>query len=136
MKFRSMTVAFAVLTMVGCKNIFEDNDLKVDGSTPYQVDKAPAANGIYQASEPFKIESEFTDKDNVAEVEVNLVRLASNAKGSENVMNFKRFPDNKAFKLDTTLAANTLAAGQYQLTFRAKDKRTNEGTKTVQFSVQ
>ncbi|KAA9345903.1 hypothetical protein [Adhaeribacter soli] len=131
-----MTVAFAVLTMVGCKNIFEDNDLKVDGSTPYQVGLAPAANSTYQASEPFKISSEVTDKDNVAEVEVNLVRLASDAKGSENVVNFKRFPDNKAFKLDTTLAPNSLAPGQYQLIIRAKDKRTNEGTKEVMFSVQ
>lgn len=136
MKFRNMTVAFAVLTMVGCKNIFEDNDLKVDGSTPYHTPIAPAADNVYRSAEPFKIESNFTDKDKISEVEVSLVRLASDVKESANVINFKRFPKQQNYKLDTTLAPNSLAPGQYQMLIKSKDGRTNEGTKEIKFLVQ
>ena len=136
MKFRSMTVAFAVLTMVGCKNIFEDNDLKVDGSTPFHTPIAPAENGVYSASQPFKIESNFTDKDKLSEIDVEMIRLASSSAESKSVVNFKRLPDVVNYKLDTTLAANSLAPGNYQMIIRSKDKRTNEGKKEIRFSIQ
>jgi hypothetical protein len=136
MKFRSMTVAFAVLTMVGCKNVFEDNDVKVDGSTPFHTSISPAENGVYSASQPFKIESNFTDKDQVSEIDVEMIRLASSSTESKSVVKFKRLPQIINYKLDTTLAANSLAPGNYQMIIRAKDKRTNEGKKEFRVSVQ
>src|SRR5688572_24925277 len=115
MKFRSMTISFAVLTLVGCKNAFEDNDTTLDGSKPYNTVDAPAVNNIYKASEPFKLQSAFSDKDQLDEIDVKIVRLGSDVRGSQNIVDFKRHPKVNTYKLDTTLVANRLPVGDYQL---------------------
>jgi hypothetical protein len=131
-----MTVSFAVLTLVGCKNVFEDNDTTLDGSTPFNTVNAPSANNIYQASEPFKIESTFSDKDMVDEIDIKIVRLGSDVRGSQNIVDFKRRPKINTYKLDTTLVANRLPVGDYQMLIRSVDSRKNEGSKEVKFSVK
>ncbi|MBK0402429.1 hypothetical protein I5M27_05495 [Adhaeribacter sp. BT258] len=112
----------------------EQEEVKVDGSTPYTKVAAPAAENVYKASEGFKLQGNFTDKDNIKQLDVNLVRLDGNA-GSENVVSFQRKPDVHFYQLDTLLAPNTLAPGNYQLTFRSVDGRQNEGTTDIKFSV-
>ena len=135
MKFRNIAVSLGLLTMVGCQNIFEDNDVTLDGSNPYNTISSPAANNIYPAGQALKLETNFTDKDQVAEVDVKIVALASDLRGSTNVINFKRFPLKSQFKLDTAFAAGTFAPGNYQLTIRSVDTRQNEGTQEVKFSI-
>lgn len=135
MKFRDITVSFALLTMFGCKNIFEDNDVTLDGSTPYNTVESPGANNVYNSGDGLKLQSTFTDKDQVAEVDVKIVALNGDLRGNSNVINFQRHPNKVQYKLDTTLAANSLAPGNYQLLIRSVDTRKNEGTKEVRFSV-
>jgi hypothetical protein len=134
MKFNSIVASFAILTLAGCKNIFDTNDVAVDGSTPYNKVAAPAAENVYQASEPFKLQGNFSDKDDIKQLDVNLVRL-DGASGSENVVSFQRKPNVHFYQLDTTLAPNTLAPGKYQLKFHSVDGRKNEGTTDINFSV-
>ena len=135
MKFRNIVVSFGLLTMVGCQNIFEDNDVTLDGSKPYNTIASPAANNVYKAGENIKLVSNFTDKDQVAEVDVDIVALGSDLRGSINVVSFKRFPKQQQFKLDTTFAGNKFADGNYQLRIRSVDTRNNEGVQEVKFSV-
>jgi hypothetical protein len=136
MKFQTMTTAFALLTLVGCKNIFEDNDTTLDGSTPYTTVKSPSANNIYRASEPLNLATNFTDKDGFDVIDVKMVRLGSDLKTSASVVDFKKHPKVNPFNLDTTFAANTFAPGTYQLSIRSVDTRKNEGTTQVTFTVQ
>ena len=136
MKFRDITVSFALLTMFGCQNIFEDNDVTLDGSKPYNTVESPGMNNVYNAGDALKLASSFTDKDQVAEVDVQIVSIGSDLRGSFNVINFKRYPNNIQYKLDTTFAANTFAPGNYQLLIRSVDTRKNEGTTEVKFSVK
>lgn len=135
MKFRNIAVSVGLLTMVGCQNIFEDNDVTLDGSNPYNTISSPAANNVYSAGQDIKLETNFSDKDQVAEVEVKVVSLGSDYRGSVNVVDFKRFPNKIQYKLDTLLNAGNFAPGNYQLTIRSVDTRKNEGTKEVKFSV-
>lgn len=134
MKFKSLIIPFAILTMTGCKNIFETDELKADGSTPYNKVAAPVADNVYSASEPFKLQGNFSDKDNIKQLDVNLVRL-SDGTASENVVTFQRKPDIHFYQLDTVLAPNTLAPGKYQLRFHSIDGRSNEGTTDINFTV-
>ena len=136
MKFRDITVSFALLTMFGCKNIFEDNDVTLDGSNPYNTVESPGVNNVYNSGDALKLASSFTDKDQVAEVDVQIVSIGSDLRGNSNVINFKRYPNNIQYKLDTTFAANTFAPGNYQLLIRSVDTRKNEGTTEVKFSVK
>src|SRR5688572_16162748 len=135
MNFRNIAVSVGLLTMVGCQNIFEDNDVTLDGSTPYNTIASPGANNVYSAGQAIKLETNFTDKDQVAEVEVKIVALGSDLRGSANVVDFKLFPNKNQFKLDTAFAAGTFGPGNYQLTIRSVDTRNNEGTQEVKFSV-
>ncbi|MFC5269806.1 hypothetical protein [Adhaeribacter terreus] len=134
MKFSSIAISFAILTLTGCKNIFDKEEVAVDGSTPFTKVAAPAAENVYNASEPFKLQGNFSDKDNIKELDVNLVRLDGKT-GSESVVSFQRKPDVHFYQLDTLLAPNTLAPGNYQLSFRSVDGRKNEGTTAIKFSV-
>ncbi|HSI91120.1 MAG TPA: hypothetical protein VK927_08385 [Adhaeribacter sp.] len=136
MNFRNIAISFGLLTMVGCKNIFEDNDLTLDGSNPYNTIDAPSANNVYRAGEDFKLKTKFVDKDNVELIDVKVTRLASDARGSSNVINFQRSPMVNQYVLDTAFAANLFTPGNYQLIIRSVDTRKNEGTKEVKFSVQ
>ena len=135
MKFRSIAISFAVLTMVGCKNIFEDNDVSLDGSTPYNSIDSPKNNNVYKTTNAIAIKSGFSDKDKVELVDVKLVALGSELRGSTNVISFQKFPNMEVFSLDTTFAAGTLAAGKYQLQIRSVDTRKNEGVKEVLFTI-
>lgn len=121
--------------MVGCQNIFEDNDTTLDGSKPYNTIASPVANQIFKAGEGIRLSSDFTDKDQVAEVNVEIVALGSDLRGSVNVVNFKRYPKQQQFKLDTAFAGNTFAPGNYQLRIRSVDTRNNEGVQEVKFAV-
>lgn len=134
MKFTSIAISFAILTLTGCKNIFENDEVSVDGSTPFSKVAAPAAENVYKASEAFNLQGNFSDKDNIKQLDVNLVRLDGQS-GSENVVSFQRKPGVHFYQLDTVLAPNTLAPGNYQLTFRSVDGRQNEGTTDIKFSV-
>lgn len=136
MKFQTMTTAFALLTLVGYKNIFEDNDTTLDGSTPFNTVESPAANNTYRASEPLKLTSNFADKDGFDVIDVKMVRLGSDLKTSASVVDFKKHPKVNPFRLDTAFAANTFAPGTYQLSIRSVDTRKNEGTTQVTFTVQ
>jgi len=135
MNFRNIAVSVGLLTMVGCQNIFEDNDVTLDGSTPYNTIASPGANNVYANGQDIKLESNFNDKDQVAEVDVKIVALGSGLRGSLNVVDFKRFPNKVQYKLDTAFAARTFAPGNYQLTIRSVDTRKNEGTQEIKFSV-
>ena len=135
MKFRDITISFALLTMFGCKNIFEDNDVTLDGSNPYNTIEAPAANNVYNSGDGIKLQTSFTDKDQVAEVDVKIVSVGGDLRGNTSIIDFKRYPKLNQYKLDTTFAAKTFAPGNYQLLIRSVDTRNNEGTKEIRFSV-
>lgn len=135
MKFRNITISFALLTMFGCKNIFEDNDVTLDGSTPYNTVESPGANNVYNSGDAIKLNTSFVDKDAVSEVDVKIVSLGGDLRGNASVIDFKRFPNVNQYKLDTIFAAKTFAPGNYQLLIRSVDSRKNEGTKEVRFSV-
>ena len=135
MKFRDITISFALLTMFGCQNIFEDNDVTLDGSNPYNTVEAPGANNVYNAGDALKLQASFVDKDAVSEVEVKIVSVGSDLRGNTSIIDFKRFPNANQYKLDTMFAAKTFAPGNYQLLIRSVDTRNNEGTKEVRFSV-
>ncbi len=136
MKFRDITVSFALLTMFGCQNIFEDNDVTLDGSTPFNTVSSPGANNVYNAKDGLKLETSFVDKDQVAEVDVKIVALGSDFRAGASVIDFKRKPNLTQYKLDTMFAANTFAPGNYQLTIRSVDTRNNVGVQEVKFAVQ
>lgn len=121
--------------MFGCKNIFEDNDVTLDGSTPYNTVESPGANNVYNSGDAIKLNTSFVDKDAVSEVDVKIVSLGGDLRGNASVIDFKRFPNVNQYKLDTTFAAKTFAPGNYQLLIRSVDSRKNEGTKEVRFSV-
>jgi hypothetical protein len=135
MKFRDITVSFALLTMFGCQNIFEDNDVTLDGSNPFNTVEAPGANNIYNAGDALKLQTSFVDKDAVSEVDVKIVSMGGDLRGNTSVIDFKRFPNVNQYKLDTVFAAKTFAPGDYLLTIRSVDTRKNEGTKEIKFSV-
>ena|SRR5690606_9843513 len=135
MKFTSIAISFAILTLTGCKNIFEKEEIKPDGSTPYNKVALPVANNVYQASEAFQIQGNFSDKDNIKLLDVSLVRMNDKV-GSENVVSFQRKPDIHFFRLDTVLAPNTLAPGNYQLKFHAEDGLQNQADSFIDFSVR
>ena len=135
MKFRDITVSFALLTMFGCQNIFEDNDVTLDGSVPHNTVEAPGANNTYNAGDAIKLQTSFVDKDAVAEVDIKIVSLGGDHRGNTSIIDFKRFPNVNQYKLDTMFAAKTFAPGNYQLLIRSVDSRKNEGTKEIMFSV-
>ena len=93
MKFREITISFALLTMVGCKNIFEDNDVTLDGSTPYNTVESPGVNNVYNSGDALKLQSTFSDKDQVAEVDVKIVSVSDDFRSNSTFVDFKRNPN-------------------------------------------
>jgi hypothetical protein len=136
MKFRNIAISFALLSVVGCKNIFEDNDLAVDGSTPYADTKAPVANNVYAAGEPFKMSALFSDKDLLKTIDVKLVRVAAESAKSESILDFETHPNINILQFDSTFANTLLTSGNYQLSIRTVDGRSNEGVQEIAFSVR
>jgi hypothetical protein len=140
MKYTKFALVALVAVFTGCEEYFEKKDSEADGSTPYIAISAPADNSVFTQNQTIEIESLISDKDQVKELEVQVVKLAESTKQvgniSESVWSYKDFPVKNPVVIDTVLAASNLAPGNYLLTLNSIDKRTNVGIKEVHFTVK
>ena len=145
MKYTKLALIALVAVFTSCEEYFEKKDSQPDGSTPYIAISAPAQNSVFDNNEAIKIESVISDKDQVKELEVQIVRLGESAdeaskavagNASEAVWGFKDFPIKNPVVIDTALTSASLPAGDYLLTLNTIDNRTNVGIKEVRFSVK
>jgi len=140
----------AVFTFTGCEEYFEKKDSEQDGSKPYIAISAPADNSVFTSNQSIKIESVISDKDNVKELDVQIVKLEGGANGNANananaggngngnkaIWSFKKLPVKNPVVVDTAFSASVLPAGDYLLTLNSIDGRTNVGIKEVKFTVK
>ena len=156
MRYTKFALVALVAVFTGCEEYFEKKDSEQDGSKPYIAISAPADNSVFAPNQSIKIESLISDKDNVKELEVQIVKLqglgngnanananinananaGNNDNGNKAVWSFKKFPLKNPVVVDTALAASALPAGTYLLTLNSIDGRTNVGTKEVKFTVK
>ena len=153
MRYTKFALVALVALFTGCEEYFEKKDSEQDGSKPYIAISAPADNSVFATTQSIKIESVVSDKDNVKELEVQIVKLEGseigngNANANANAVNtgngsnkavwsFKKFPIKNPVVVDTAFAAANLPAGNYLLTLNSIDGRTNVGTKEVKFTVK
>ena len=157
MRYTKFALVALVALFTGCEEYFEKKDSEQDGSKPYIAILAPADNSVFATDQSIKIESVVSDKDNVKELEVQIVKLEGSEIGNGNananatananagntgngsnkaVWSFKKFPIKNPVVVDTAFAAANLPAGNYLLTLNSIDGRTNVGTKEVKFTVK
>ena len=147
MKYTKFAFVALVAVFTGCEEYFEKKDSEPDGSKPYIAISAPADNSVFAGDQPIKIESVISDKDDVKELDVQIVKLdaAAMANASSNnsspgtntaVWSFKKLPVKNPVVIDTFMAASALPAGDYLLTLNTVDGRTNVGSKEVKFTVK
>lgn len=154
MRFKKLALISLVVIFTGCEEYFEKKDGEPDGSNPYIAISSPADNSTFIGTQSIKIESVISDKDDVKEFEVQIVKMEdakgpnanANANATDNansissnnhaVWSFKKFPIKNPVVVDTAFSASQLPAGEYLLTLNTIDGRTNVGIKEVKFTVK
>jgi len=146
MKYTKFALLALLGLFTGCEEYFAEKDSEPDGSKPYISVMSPANNSVFARNQNIEIESLLSDKDNIKELEVQIVKLNSESSfstttidtttsGNKAVWSFKKYPTQNPVIIDTTVAASVLTAGNYLLVFNGIDGRTNVGTKEIKFTV-
>lgn len=122
----------AVCMLTACEDLFEDDSLQPDGSVPSLKVNSPVKNPTVTAQQGLPVYVTVVDKDKVSHVDFKV--LGSN--GEKALLKFKTQPNKTVVEFDTLVSLNGIVPGKYKLKISAKDMRTNQTEKEVNFTVE
>ncbi|RAU81722.1 Ig-like domain-containing protein [Pontibacter arcticus] len=121
-----------LLALSSCSDLFDENNLKPDGSKPSVMIISPTNNQAISKNDGLHIAVSAVDKDEFKAISFTI----AGAKDAKEHVKFNKAEAKSRLAFDTVIAVNALKPGAYTLLINAIDKRTNQATQEVKFSVR
>ena len=122
----------AVCVLTGCEDLFEEDDMKPDGSSPSLTINNPTKNQTITSTQGLQVYITVVDKD-----EVDNINFSVSSPGAESAfVDFDMMPHKTVVEFDTLMSLDGIVPGTYTLKITAKDKRTNLSAKEIPFTVK
>jgi predicted secreted protein len=122
----------AVCLLTSCEDVFEDGNMKPDGSKPSLTINNPTRNQTITNTQPLRVDITVVDKDEVNSLDFTVI----GENGDRTILNFKTTPYKTVVEFDTLVSLNEIVPGSYTLKITAEDNRTNVSEQEVKFTVK